>query len=308
VRRALVVIAALVAPALAQVDATDTVSYRVHQNDTLDVIAAEFYGDKSQAMFIVVENHLADAKTGKVRAIHGGDRLKIPVTREIATAKGDQLESLAQNYLGDARRAPFLADFNSIAIDDSLAAGTVLTIPLHVTHVATTGESLAQISTTYFGDAKQAEMLKRYNNLDRNSIEKGDSIVVPNLHAHVRAGKMPAMDAESKDRRDRQRKAQADIAEALPRARSSWLLGDFAQVKAALEHVADEADYLDAKSAVECVLLLGKAHIAFDERDAAAAAFARVLDRRPHFLLSAYAESPKVLDAWRKAGGHVEGE
>jgi LysM repeat protein len=308
VRRALLVIAALVAPALAQVDATDTVSYRVRQNDTLDVIAAEFYGDKAQAMFIVVENHLAEAKTGKVRAIHGGDRLKIPVTREIATAKGDQLESLAQSFLGDARRAPFLADFNSIAIDDSLAAGTVLTIPLHVTHVATANESLAQISTTYFGDAKQADMLKRYNNLDRNSIEKGDSIVVPNLHAHVRAGKMPAMDADSKDRRDRQRKAQADIAEALPRARSSWLLGDFAQVKAALAHVADEADYLDAKSAVECALLLGRAHVAFDERDAAAAAFARVLDRRPHYLLSAYAESPKVLDAWRKAGGHVEGE
>ncbi len=307
-RRALVVVAVLSAPVLAQVDAIDAVPYRVHQNDTLDLIAAEFYGDKTLSAFIVVENHLADAKTGRVRAIHGGDRLKIPVTHEIATAKGDTLEALAQTHLGDARRAPFLAEFNSIAIDDSLAAGTVLTIPLHVTHVATSNESLAQISTTYFGDAKQADMLKRYNNLDRSSIEKGDSIVVPNLHARVRAGKMPAMDADSKDRRDRQRKAQADIAEALPRARSSWLLGEFAQVKATLEHVADETDFLDAKTAIECAMLLGKAHIAFDERDAAAAAFARVLDRRPHYLLSAYTESPKVLEVWRKAGGHVEGE
>jgi len=307
-KRALVVIAALVAPALAQVDATDTVPYRVRQNDTLDVIAAEYYGDKAQSMFIAIENHLVDAKTGKMRAIHGGDRIKIPVTREIATAKGDTLEALAQTHLGDARRASFLADFNAIAIDDSPAAGTVLTIPLHVTHVATANESLAQISTTYFGDAKQADMLKRYNNLDRTSIDKGDSIIVPNLHTRVRAGKMPAMDADSKDRRDRQRKAQADIAEALPRARSSWLLGDFAQVKAALEHVADETDYLDAKTAVDCALLLGKAHVAFDERDAAAAAFARVLDRRPHYVLSAYSESPKVLEVWRKAGGHVDGE
>src|SRR5262245_1769291 len=90
------IVLALAVPVRAQNDATDTVSYRVRQNDTLEVIAAEYYGDKTQGMFIIIENHLLEAKTNKVRAIHGGDRLKIPVTREIATAKGDTLETLAQ--------------------------------------------------------------------------------------------------------------------------------------------------------------------------------------------------------------------
>jgi LysM repeat protein len=304
----LALLVALVASAHAQVDTADTVSYRVRAGDTLDVIAAEYYGDKAQAVFVVTENHLADPKTHRIRGVSPGDRVKIPVTREIATAKGDTFESLAQTYLGDARRATFLAEFNGISIDDSLAAGTALALPMHVTHTATAGESLAMIATYYYGDARQADLLKRYNNLDHNSIEKGDSLVVPNLHVHVRAGRQPPLDAESKERRDRQRKAIADAAEALPRARSAWLLGDFAGVKAALEHLADDADYLDAKTAIEIGVLLGKAHVAFDEKDAAVAAFARVIDRRPRTLLSAYADSPKVLEAWRKAGGHVEGE
>lgn len=306
-KRALVVLA-FATSAYAQVDTADTVGYRLRGGDTLDVIAAEFYGDKSQANFLVTENHLADPKTHRVRSVSQGDRIKVPVTREIATAKGDTFESLAQTYLGDARRAPFLADFNQLSIEDSLPAGTVITLPLHVTHTATGGESLAMIASYYFGDPKQADMLKRYNNLDRTSIDKGESIIVPNPRVHVRPGKEPPLDAESRDRRDRQRKAIADAAETLPRARSAWLLGDFTGVKAALEHLADETDYLDIKTATEIGVLLGKAHVAFDEKDAAVAAFARVIDRRPRTLLSPYADSPKVLEAWRKAGGHVEGE
>ena len=34
----------------------------------------------------------------------------------------------------------------------------------------------------------------------------------------------------------------------------------------------------------------------------------QALDRRPRQVLSPYAESPKVIAAWKKAGGHVEGE
>ncbi len=304
----LAAVAGLVASAHAQVDTADAVSYRLRQGDTLEVVSAEFYGDKTQAVFIVAEKHLIDAKTHRLRNVSAGDRIKVPVTRDIATAKGDTFESLAQTYLGDARRAPFLAEYNGIAIDDSLAAGTLLTIPMRVSHTATSGESLAAIASQYYSDARQADLLKRYNNLDKSSLDKGDTIVVPNLRVHVRAGKQAPLDADAKDRRERQKKALADVAEALPRARSAWLLGDFAGVKAALDHLADEADYLDAKNAIEVGLLLGKAHVAFDEKDAAVAAFARVIDRRPRTLLSAYADSPKVLELWRKAGGHVEGE
>ena len=291
--------------ALAQND--DTLAYRVRQGDTLEVVAAEFYGDKTLTMFIITENKLLEPKQYKPRALRPGERLRVPVTREIATAKGDGFEQLAQTYLGDSKRAQYLADYNNIAIDQNLPAGTALLVPLHVTHTAQNGgESLTAIAQLYYGDGKQAELLKKYNGLDKPGIEKGESIIVPLMRA--KSTKTIPLDADAKDRHDKQKKAIADAQLALPKARGAWIVGDFAGVKAALDKVVDETDYLDAATAVDIDVLLGKAHVAFDEQDAAVAAFTHAIDRRPRYTLAPYSDSPKVLAAWRKAGGHVEGE
>jgi LysM repeat protein len=306
VRRAALVVLFVAHAAFAQVDNPDVLVYRVHQGDTLEVVGAEYYGDKNLANFIVTENKLLEPKQPKPRALRPGERLRIPVTREVATAKGDGFESLAQTYLGDSKRAQFLADFNGISIEDNLPTGTIVAIPAHVTHTASSGESFGMIAQYYFGDAKLGDMLKRYNASDKVGLDKGESIVVPLLRA--RSTKISPLDADGKERHDKQKKAGADAATALPRARSAWMVGDFDGVKSALGPVAEEADFLDAASAVEIGILLGKAHVAFDEQDAAVAAFAQVIDRKPRTTLAPYKDSPKVLAAWRKAGGHVEGE
>jgi hypothetical protein len=226
------------------------------------------------------------------------------------TAKGDSFESLAATYLGDARRATVLAEFNGMSIDDAphLPVGLVLTIPLQVTHNATATESLQTVSTSYFGDGKQAEMLRKYNYLDKAAVEKGETILIPALAVKVRESRMPPLDAEAKARRDQRRKTNDLAASALPRARAAWAQGDFAGVRGALAHVAEDLDYLDGATAVEVALLVSRADVAFDETDRAVAELAQVLDRRPRYTLSAYAESPKVIAAWKKAGGHVDGE
>lgn len=296
-------IVSVAAPARAQDATGDTLSYRVHKSDTLELVAAEFYGDRADAVFIVAENKLQHP-----RPLVPGERLKIPVTREIATAKGEDFPALASTYLGDARRAPYLAEFNSLSPEDSLPTGTTLTIPFHVTHVAAGPESLASIAASYFGDPKQAEMLRRYNNLDKPALDKGESIIVPVLHVRVRPQKLPPLDPDAKARRDQQLKAAADAAIALPVARTAWLGGDFAGVRSALAPLGDRLDYLDAAQAVEIGVLLGKAAVAFDDTAGAVAQFTQVLNRKPRHALSPYADSPKVLVAWKKAGGHVEGE
>lgn len=284
-------------------EAADTQSYRVRQGDTLELVAAEFYGDRNDALFVMVENKLQRA-----RALRPGERLKIPVTREITTAKGDTFELLAGTYLGDARRATVLADFNNMAADDTIATGTTLTIPFHVTHVALATETLASISTLYFGDAKHAELLQSYNNLDKSWIEKGESLVVPVLHVRVRAQKLPPPDAESKARREQQHAVATAVAIALPLARTAWLEGDFATVRATLGPLGEKIDYLDTPSVVEVGVLFGRALVAFDDTAGAVTAFTHVLDRDARYELSRYVDSPKVLAAWKKAGGHVEGE
>lgn len=284
---------ALVASASAQ---GHTQQYRVKQDDTIGVIAAEFYGDRDLAKLIIAENRLK-------KKLQPGQRLRIPVTREITTAKGDTYKSLAQAHLGDERRAVVLADFNEADESDIPAVGTPITIPIQITHTAQEAESFASIAAQFWGDAKQAEMLRRYNFLDKPTIEKGESVIVPILKVRVR--KTQPLDADDKQRRDEQRNAASDAAHALPLARAAWFAADFSGVKTALEPLLDRLDYLDTAQAMELGLLLAKAQLAFDDTARAAATLEAVLARKPSHTLSAYFESPKVIDAWKKAGGHV---
>jgi len=296
-----VVALATVPPARAQEAANDTVAYRVKQGDSLELIAAEFYGDRTKSAFIAAANKLA-----RPRPLKPGERLRVPVVREVATSPGDTFESLAATYLGSARRGTFLADFNSIPVEDNLPAGTVLVVPLTVVHTAASTESMGEISRQYFGDARSAELLRRYNFLDKPTIDKAETVIVPALHTRLAATRQPPMEAEAKTRRDRRRDASARVARALPAAHEAWKTGDFAQVKAALAPLEPELDYLDLGDAVDVGVLVGVAYLAYDEGEPALAAFKRVLDRQPHHTLARYAYSPKIIALWQKAGGQVE--
>jgi hypothetical protein len=291
---ALAIVAALAASAFAQ---GNNLQYRVKQDDTLDVIAAEFYGDRALAKLIVTENKL------KQKRVQAGQRLRVPVTREVVTEKGDTFESLAQTHLGDARRAVVLADFNEHDVSDIPAVGTPISIPIQITHVAQGPESLASIATLYWNDPKQGEVLRRYNFLDKPSLEKGEPVIVPMIKVRVR--KSQGADSDGKERRDVHNKAVDEAMRALPVARTAWLAGDFAAVKAALGPLAPRIDYLETAQAIEVGMLFGKALLAFDDMPHAVESFKVVLGRKPTLALSAYAESPKVIDAWKKAGGQL---
>jgi hypothetical protein len=196
-----------------------------------------------------------------------------------------------------------LADFNERDVSDIPPVGTQISIPIQITHVAQGQESLASVAAHYWNDAKQAEVLRRYNFLDKTTLEKGESVIVPIIKVRVR--KQQALDGDAKTRRDDQRKAADDAAHALPVARTAWLQGDFAGVKTSLEPLLPRLAYLETASAIDVGLLLGKALLAFDNPQQAVEAFSRVLERKPTHVLSAYADSPKVIEAWKKAGGKV---
>jgi LysM repeat protein len=293
--RALFLLAFVAATAHAQ--SNTTMPYRVKPKDTVEIIAAEQYGDRGHAVFIIAENKL---KNGRVLPY---TRIKIPITREITTDKGDTFESLAQTYLGDPRRAPILAEYNELDVSDTPATGTALTIPFHVTHVAQGNESLNQVAAQLLDDSKQGELIRKYNFLDKNGLEKGESVLVPVLSVRMR--QKPAVDAQAKQRRDQHRKAMGDAEATLPAARAAWLQADFAEVKTLLAPFNEQMDYLDTKMVVQIGLLLGRAHVAFGEAAPATAAFTQVLDRKPSHRLTPYGDSPKVIEAWKQAGGQL---
>jgi hypothetical protein len=279
----------------------DTVVHRVKQGDSLELIAAEFYGDRSKAVFIMVANRMTH-----VRALKPGERLRVPISREVATSPGDTFESLAATFLGSARRGPFLASFNGMSSDDGLPAGTVITIPFTIAHTAGSVEAVSDIAKAYFGDGKNTEMVRRYNFLDRSSIEKGEVLLVPVYHVRLSPAKAPPLDTESRARREHRREATARAAKALPAARQAWKNGDFAEVKTTLAPLEADLDYLDSRDAVEIGVLLGSAHVADDDGEAALATFKRVADRQVSHVLRRYDTSPRILEVWQKAGGRVE--
>ena len=296
---ALCIVGGIAPRANAQDATSDVTVYRVKQGDNLDLIAAEFYGDRNKAIFIMVSN-----KIQHPRPLKPGEKLRIPVTRQVTTSPGDTWESLAATYLGDARRSSFLAEFNGLVADD-LASGTPLQIPFTITHTAGGTETVANIALAYFGDNKNASLIRRYNFLEKDAIEKGEQLIVPINNVRLQAAKMPSIDAEAKARRDRQREAQVRASKSLPAARLASREGDFAGVKAALSSVELDVDYLDTAQAVEVGLLLGSMHVAHGDKEPALEAFKRILERRSSYQMDPYYFPPKIQAAWKEAGGTI---
>lgn len=292
---ALVVCALLAAPARAD---RDYLTYKVRPGDSLALLAAEYYGDRNHAVFIMVAN-----KLDHPRPLKPGEKLRIPVSRTVTAAVGDTLEGLAQAYLGDKRRAPYLAEFNGVDPADSLAAGATLTIPFHVVHNAAGDETLAAIAAAYFGDSKNAPLLRGYNFLDRDTLAAGESIVIPINHVKVRASAMPPVDAESKARTQKREQMMELASQVLPRATDAWRAGAYADVKREL--IAVDLDFVDTERAAKLGLLLGAAYVALDDEVSARASFQRVLERRPRTTMSTYRYSPRIAAVWKKAGGQL---
>jgi LysM repeat protein len=282
-------------------EANDQISYRVRPGDSLELIAAEVYGDRNKAPLIAMENKLT-----RPRPLRPGERLRLPINREVTTSPGDTLQSLAGNYLGNTRRAPLLAEFNGMSIDDSLPAGAPITIPISVVHTAVATEPLTEIARMYFGDAKQAEMLRRYNLLEKRTLERNESVTVPLYQIHVAAARLPSLDPASKARRDRRRDAIARIARALPAARQAWKIGDYAGVQAALGELEPDLDFLDAGDAADAGVLLGAAQVAFDHDAQALALFKHVIERQPAYAMRRYDASPRIIAVWQRAGGQAQ--
>ncbi|MEO8842403.1 MAG: hypothetical protein ABI591_00780, partial [Kofleriaceae bacterium] len=289
----------------AHADEPDYITYKVKPGVTIDLVAAEFYGDHARTVVFIVDEN----KWKTYRKLNPGERIRVPVTREITTSKGDDLPKLAKQYLGDPDRAVFLAQYNGMQATEIPAAGVVLRLPFRVTHVAQTTESLAAISQFYFGDAKQVEMLRTYNNLgDKTAIEKGDSIIVPVMNVRVHAERLPAPEPEALARRKDHEAANEAAAAALPAARIAALQGNYGDVAKSLADAGKKMEFLDEPLFGQVGMLLGKALVAGGDKAGAVAIYEQVLSREPHRELSAYYESPTVLEAWRAAKGHVTGE
>jgi LysM repeat protein len=296
-----IALALMIATAHAEDLTNDTLNYRVKAGDTFEILAAEYYGDHNHSVFILEANNLQH-----VRPLKPGERIKIPTSRDITTAKGDTFQSIATQYLGDPRRGTFLADFNNMSLDDSLLPeGTPLVIPFHVQHTAAGLETLSSIALAYFGDNKNTDLIRRYNFLDKDSIDKGEKIAIPIYNVKVKPSKLPPIDPDAVKRRTAKLRAGERAMTMLPEAKASWRAGEFTLVHDDLSTIP--LGFLDVAVAVEVGVLCGAADVALGLNTDAKNEFDEVLARKPNHLLSAYSFSPKIVAVWKEAGGKVEG-
>lgn len=289
---------ALAAPLDAAAQPGKQLTHRVRRGDTLELLAAEYYGSRRHMIFIMKANGLTHA-----RALRPGERLKIPISVNITTRVGDTFSGLAEEHLGDARRASFLADFNNLDASASIAAGQTLSIPFHVVHQAERKVTLRSIALAYFGDAKYQDLLRNYNFLESNTLEKGEKVVIPIAHVRVPANRLPKLDEESAALAAKRAEQVEKARNAVPAAGAAWGNGDFTRVKRLLADI--ETDYLDAPSAVAVSILLGSTYVAFGDNDSARASFKKAIERKADYQLPTYHYSPKIIEVWRAAGGEV---
>ena len=300
---ALAALAMAAAPAVAQVEPAPiaTQTHRVHRvkkNDTLQILAAEYYGDRNFVILVMSVNKMKHNDT-----LRQGQRLQMPIPRPVTAGVDDTWDALADQYLGDKRRGRFLAQFNKMPVETAPAAGTRLLIPYHMTYRAESDVKLANLALTFLFDRSKANLLKDYNFLDRPILNKGETIIIP-IHAEVNASKLPGLDAESSARRERRALMQELADKGVAKAKDSWRAGDYANVKAELLDI--ETAYLDTVQAVEVLVLLGSAHVAFDDTQLATAAFRKALDRDRDHKLTAYHYSPKIRAVWESVDGQVD--
>jgi serine/threonine-protein kinase len=276
--------------------ARPTLVHSVRRGESLDIIATEYYGARDGATAILVANGIA-----RPRPLRVGEKLTIPTAWPYRVVEGDTLSGLAQRFLGDERRALFLADMNHIGIRQTLSIGDQIVIPYQAIHIAAGHEDLAALAAEIYHDAGKADFLRRYNfRTGSRPLNKGDSIVIPLFDVRARMPENP----EVEQRAEKQRETMARARELLPRAQDAWRIGDYATVRATLLDL--DGDFLDSETAAAAAFLLGEAYIALGDRDSARRAFQDVRERRPDWVVRPDETSPKIRDEWKRAGGTVD--
>ena len=287
------------------------VVYVAKAGDTAETIAADFYGNRSLALLLAEGNGVA--RDAKLRA---GQRVKIPTAVTYKLKKGDTLESLAQRFLEDKRRAPQLAQLNGLKISDKLKEGQELVIPFQHVHRAETSESLQAVSRAFYGDTSRAKLLQEFNFRAFPQLAKGDKIVVPIGHVHIRAARLkvatnppnppkeatrPTLEpAPPQVAQAREQELATRVGASLKEAERAYREGGYAEVPGQLDKVLTAEDPSEAQLA-EIFRLKAFAYVALGMEELAVGAFQEVLSRRPDLVLDEATVSPKIRAAFDKA-------
>jgi LysM repeat protein len=291
------------------------VVYAAKPGDTPESIAADYYGNRSQALFIIETNGFERDKPLKP-----GQKVRIPTAFHYRVHRGETLEGLAHKFLDDKRRAPFLAAFSGLRGNDKLREGQDLIVPFQHVHRPEVPESLQSVARTFYGDASKAKLLYDYNFRSAPMLAKGERVLVPIAHVKIRQVKLqPVVEkspppgkpvkeppaptlapAPPKEAQKREAELAERVGKQLEVAEKAYKDGSYSDVPAVLDKVLAAEEPSEAQLA-ELFRLKAFAYVALGLDDLAVNAFREVVARKPGVSLDEATVSPKIRAALERA-------
>jgi LysM repeat protein len=269
--------------------------HTVRPGDTLELLAAEYYGNRRNAVYIMAANNMTHP-----RALRTGLRLKIPTAWHYKLKKGETLDHVAELYVGDKRRAPFLAEFSGYRNVEDVRPGQDIVIPFHLSHQAQAQETLGMVAAALLGDSRKSDLLRSYNFRQSGQLARGERIVVPITHVKVRESKMPKFGDVAAEEVLARRATSARVAVGFEDAMRLYRNGQFAEVISRLIKMLAEEDPTEDEIA-QMQELIAFCYVALDQQDLAVRAFREVLNRKPATRYDEAEISPKIRAALEAA-------
>jgi LysM repeat protein len=273
----------------------------VRPKETLADIAKRLYGDSTREGLLAGANAL-DVQGGS--AIVPGMHLQIPACDFHRVGEHETWASIARDFLGDDKRADYLARANDALAWIAPSPGQEVRVPYVLTYIAAEGDTTLAIARKYLGDANKAWELDAYNGKKDWKLLRGEVVLVPISSLELTdMGRAEALGEDARGRREAggatlaaQRKAAAEIPLLLADVRA----GRYVDAVARGNRLAAQADLSRAQLAsIDRALV--EAYVALDAAGPAAAACDEWHKNEPGATLDPVYVSPKIRDACRWA-------
>ncbi len=277
------------------------VPYVCH-DESLTQVAHALYGSDGAATFVAGANGLSRGAVCKA-----GQKIVLPTVGIYKVKRGDRLELIAKQFLGDKRRAAVLGALNNLKPNDKLREGQDLSIPFLHPHRTEAPESVNAIAKQYYGDANRGRLIAEFNFRTAPVVPKGERVLVPIVAlrlkpqkaptgkaALVRAALPPAEGAKKLE------ESAAKVVNVLDQSRKLYLDGQYGEALLALDRVLQEEVPTEEQMAF-ALELRASLLVSLGLDDMAVGVFRDLYQRKSDFTCDEVTVSPKICAAWERA-------
>jgi chitinase len=148
--------------------------YTIQSGDTLATIAQRFYDDSSLWTVIQAANPGINPNNLQI-----GQQILIPFGQQYTVQSGDTLSNIAQRFYNNSSWWPLIQDANSGVVPTNLQVGQLLQIPFGLQYTIQSGDTLAGVAQTLYGDSSQWTLIQNANpGINPSNLQIGQQILL----------------------------------------------------------------------------------------------------------------------------------